>query len=62
MTDVDLDDLPLETDTKAEPAPIVDWYDDAPWRVQFVPSAVAFLGGILIGAAATLAVARLLED
>jgi hypothetical protein len=41
---------------------IVHWYDDSPWRVQFVPTAVAFTAGLLVGAAGALLALRLLGE
>jgi hypothetical protein len=49
-------------DDEEPSAEIVHWYDDSPWRVQFVPTAVAFSAGCLVGAVGALLALRLLDD
>ena len=41
---------------------LVHWYDDSPWRVQFVPTAVAFTAGVAVGALAAVLTLRFLDD
>lgn len=60
MTAADYDD-DLEDD-EAAPPPIVQWFDDPFWRVQFVPTTTAFLAGALFGAAAAIVAVRLLDS
>lgn len=58
MTDLERDDAVHEAASK----PIVQWFDDSVWRVQFVPTAAAFGAGCVVGALAALAAARYLRE
>ena len=62
MTVYDPVDEPDYLDEDEPTAEIVHWYDDSPWRVQFVPTAVAFAAGAAVGAAAALLAVHLLDD
>jgi hypothetical protein len=41
---------------------IVQWFDDPVWRVQTVPTPVAFAAGLLLGAAAVLLALQAWKD
>jgi hypothetical protein len=58
MTDLTPDSLDEEETTK----PIVEWFDDSPWRVQFVPTAAAFGAGVAVGVLGALLLLKLARD
>lgn len=54
-------DLPDDLQEEEPTTEIVQWYDDPPWGVQFVPTAVAFTAGVVAGGFTTLLAIRLLN-
>lgn len=54
-------DLPDDFEDEEPTTELVQWYDDPPWGVQFVPTAVAFSAGIVTGALGALLAVRLLD-